>query len=126
MLKKPFTLALLCGITIFILSVIPADDFPKVETWWDLIEEDKLVHLAMYGILAALILRGYVQKQPVTTMLLFGIFIACSSYGWFLEFVQGTFCSDRMFEKTDGVANMLGAALVLPTYNIFFKPKNTK
>jgi VanZ family protein len=127
MLKKPFTLAVMCAIIIFVLSVMPAESFPKVESWWDLIEEDKLVHLAMYGTLAALILRGYVQKkQPITTMVLLGIFVGCSAYGWLLEIIQGTFCTDRLFEKTDGVANMIGAALVLPTYNIFFKPKNTK
>jgi VanZ family protein len=126
MLKKPFALPAICGIIIFILSVMPADNFPKVESWWDLIEEDKLVHLAMYGTLSALILRGYAQKQPITTMVLLGIFIGCSAFGWLMEYVQGAYCTDRLFEKTDGVANMIGAALVLPTYNIFFKPKNTK
>ncbi|NJN34087.1 MAG: hypothetical protein HC817_07405 [Saprospiraceae bacterium] len=49
------------GIFVFVLSVWPGKDFPKIEDWFDLFSVDKVVHMVFYALLTWLILRGYVR-----------------------------------------------------------------
>jgi H+/Cl- antiporter ClcA len=110
------------GIFVFTLSVWPGKDFPQIPKWTDLFSLDKLVHMLFYGIMAALILRGWFKSQKGLendafsiknnkNLYLLGFFVAvfCSCFGWFLEWFQDNYCSDRMFEVLDGVANTIGA-----------------
>lgn len=112
------------GIFVFTLSVWPGKDFPQIPNWTDLFSVDKLVHMLFYGIMAALILRGWFQSEKakknegLTTkkdnnLLILGLMVAafCSAFGWCIELIQENFCEDRLFELLDGVANTIGACV---------------
>jgi VanZ family protein len=110
------------GLFVFTLSVWPGKDFPQIPKWTDLLSVDKMVHMLFYGILSGLILRGWFlsekeagqnvfTKKNKRSIYLFGLTIAlfCAVFGWFIEWFQENYCSDRMFEVLDGVANTIGA-----------------
>jgi VanZ family protein len=112
------------GIFVFILSIWPGKDFPQIPNWTDLFSVDKLVHMLFYGIMAALILRGWFKSQKVAenknsirkkepNLFVLGLLVAafCSAFGWGIEWIQENYCADRMFEFLDGVANMIGACV---------------
>ena len=128
---RPYAPAIAWGIFIFVLSVWPGKDFPQL-AWGDLLSVDKLVHIAFYGLLTGLILRGYFNIKNYTfnientdffrinplnkrQILKIGVSIAlvCTLYGWFLEWFQENFCQDRLFDWFDGLANTIGAFMVL-------------
>ncbi len=112
------------GIFVFTLSVWPGKDFPQIPQWTDLFSVDKLVHMLFYGIMAALILRGWFQSQKIagkdgfttkkdSNLFILGLLVAafCSAFGWAIEWIQENYCADRMFEILDGVANTIGACI---------------
>lgn len=112
------------GIFVFTLSVWPGKDFPQIPKWTDLLSVDKLVHALFYGIMAALILRGWFQSEKATknddfkiknkqNLFILGLLVAafCSTFGWAIELIQENFCADRLFELLDGVANTIGACV---------------
>jgi hypothetical protein len=131
---QPYAPAIAWGIFIFALSVWPGKDFPQLD-WGDLLSVDKLVHITFYGLLTALILRGYFRinnlkfkieegnfplintsnKQQVVRFAVW-IALSCTAYGWFLEWFQEHFCQDRMFDWFDGLANTIGACLALGVF----------
>ncbi len=110
----PYTPAISWGIFIFIISVIPGKDIPFIESPWDLIKIDKLVHILIYAILMALILRGWRQSpQKMGNIKGVGywiiVAIMCSLYGLFLEWFQDEYCQDRAYEFYDVLANAIGS-----------------
>jgi hypothetical protein len=54
---RPWIPAVLWAITIFVLSSLPGSAYPAT----NLVNADKLVHLALYGLLGALCARGFVH-----------------------------------------------------------------
>ena len=111
---KNYAPAIGWGIFIFIISVIPGKDIPVIESPWDLIKMDKLVHMLIYGIFMALILRGWTQS-PKNEGSIQGMgywikaAIMCSLYGLFLEWFQDKYCQDRAYEFYDALANAIGS-----------------
>lgn len=130
---KSYAPAIGWGIFIFVLSSWPGKDFPKIPSLWGLLEADKLVHMAFYGLLTWLILRGWRLSQTngftFKKIVLIGFLAACFSLGmgWFLEWYQETFCEDRLFELLDGVANSIGAIIAWVIYSLlaYYKFKKT-
>jgi VanZ family protein len=119
---KSYAPAIGWGIFVFTLSMWPGKDFPQIPKLTDLLSVDKMVHMLFYGIMAALILRGWFKskkeaKENLQTPMndksiqIFGLGVAlfCSAFGWGIEWIQENFCADRLFEILDGVANMIGA-----------------
>ena len=128
---RPYAPAIAWGIFIFVLSVWPGKDFPQLD-WGDLLSVDKLVHITFYGLLTALVLRGYFRIENYSLRIentdfgringvnkrqLLGISVyialSCTLYGWVLEWFQENYCQDRLFDWFDGLANTIGAFLVL-------------
>lgn len=91
------------------LSVSNGVQVPK----FDLVATDKVAHAAAYFLLAALCVWGLrrTTNMPPTNIALWMIFAGCTLYGAFIEWVQGTYFPNRMFEYDDMVANALGALL---------------
>jgi surface polysaccharide O-acyltransferase-like enzyme len=117
-LLNNYTPAIGWGIFIFILSIVPGKDIPEIESPWDLIKMDKLVHMALYAVLIWQILRGYRYKSHTEGKfheskhyLFFGFLIVLCAclYGFFMEWIQEHYCQDRGFEWYDGIANTIGA-----------------
>jgi VanZ family protein len=80
---------------------------------FNLLSTDKLAHAAAYLLLAALCVWGYRRStsQLPTSTLLWLIFVGCTLYGAFMEWVQGTYFPNRTFEYDDMIANAVGALL---------------
>ena len=104
----PFLLWLL---VIFIESSFPAEAYPKIEIWGS----DKLVHIGVYGLLAALTYISFIhqQKSPflVKHAIIFAILI-CSIYGATDEFHQ-YFVPNRDCEILDWLADFLGVMIMV-------------
>ncbi len=124
-IKIPYAPALAWGIFVFVLSVIPGKDFPSIPNWGSLLSLDKIVHMIFYGLLTLLILHSKRKTTNRAVPLLFavGTVVFSSSYGWFLEWFQGAYCSDRMSDVMDGIANTVGAVLGLLIF-LYFQQKN--
>jgi VanZ family protein len=105
---KYFIPALLWGLAIFILCVIPGKDIPSFD-WGDLFSTDKLAHALFYFILVVLVAWGY--KKNNTSYSILKISIYCILYGIGLEFAQKYLCVDRFFEVLDMIANSVGAII---------------
>jgi hypothetical protein len=72
---------------------------------------DKWVHLAMYGLLGAL-LRWTVERQGGCPPVCQGLPLAAAVYGLIMEFLQLRFSGGaRMFSWGDAAANLAGAVL---------------
>lgn len=80
---------------------------------FNLLSTDKLAHAAAYFLLTVLFVWGFRRSaaKPPTNKALGLIFIGCSLYGAFMEWVQGTYFPNRMFEYDDMIANAIGAFL---------------
>ena len=123
-IKFSYAPALAWGIFVFVLSVLPGKDFPSIPNWGSLLSLDKIVHMVFYGSLTWLILRGKDKDfKAVSLNFAIGAAVFCSLYGWFLEWVQGAYCEDRMSDVMDGIANTIGAALSLLVFLYFQRKK---
>ena len=95
------------------LMCTPGKDFPELGSWTDLIKLDKLIHIAVFGLMVYLFSRpvflrenGLNKKQT-----LIKIAIACSVWGLTIEFIQHFFISGRSMDLYDFVADSLGCYL---------------
>lgn len=124
-IKIPYAPALAWGIFVFVLSVLPGNDLPSIPDWGELLSVDKVVHMIFYSTLTWLILRGKQKatKRNVSALFAVGTAVFSSAYGWFLEWFQGAYCTDRMSDVLDGIANTIGALLGMLIF-IYFQQKN--
>lgn len=49
---------------IFLLTLLPGNYFPQISSFWNLFSPDKLVHIAMFAILAFLLTFGLKRQYP--------------------------------------------------------------
>jgi VanZ family protein len=87
---------------------------------------DKLIHFFFYGMLQILLMRGFVlQKQfPALRknyLLITAIF--STTYGIFIEVMQGYILKNRSFDQYDIAANIVGVVLGIVFWMIFFQKK---
>jgi hypothetical protein len=105
--------ALAWAATIFVLSSFPGSAYPAT----DLVNADKLVHVAIYGLLAALGARGLLRGWGMGSGRVLAVAAAASTlYGLTDElhqwFVPGR-NADWRDVVADGVGALLGAALIV-------------
>lgn len=124
-IKISYAPAVAWGIFVFVLSVLPGKDFPSIPDWGSLLSLDKIIHMIFYGLLTLLILRGKRKTTNSAVSPLFAVSTAVfsSAYGWFLEWFQSAYCTDRMSDIMDGIANTVGAVLGLLIF-LYFQQKN--
>jgi VanZ family protein len=99
--------ALAWAATIFVLSSFPGSAYPAT----DVIGADKMVHLALYGLLAALCARGFGRgtRWPGPLVWIAAAMLA-SVYGMSDEFHQ-RFVPGRNSDWADVLADTIGAVL---------------
>ena len=105
---KPYRFALLWLALITVLSTMPTPQLPEVKVF----APDKVVHFAIYAVLAWLLSSGYLrtQGQAAHRYASWAIFLVASCYGVLMEFVQYAFIPGRFYEYGDMLANAAGAA----------------
>ncbi len=90
---------------------------------------DKLVHIAMYTMLAFSVLlayRRYYFRLAQRTKILLNTFIFSSAYGILMELGQKYIFINRSFEWYDIIANCFGAITGILLYRYVIGPKITK
>ncbi|MCB9015990.1 MAG: VanZ family protein [Lentimicrobiaceae bacterium] len=59
---KNFWPGLLWACVILVLTLLPGNYFPGINSFWELFSPDKLIHIFLFGVLSYLILQG-AEKQ---------------------------------------------------------------
>jgi VanZ family protein len=106
--------ALLWSFIILLLTGLPGNAFPKVPTFWDWLQPDKVVHLFIFGVLAYLLLFGFrAQYFDGDKRYQFGIaaVIITALYGLVTEVLQYYVFIGRSGNKFDFFADGIGALL---------------
>jgi VanZ family protein len=125
---KQYAATILWSIFIFILCALPSASLPNL-SWLELVSPDKWAHASVFGILSLLARLNTVQL-PIETLATikakfknkvsfahflkqpnFVIILLCTLYGISIEFYQGFFTDDRMFDWFDALANTVGTFL---------------
>lgn len=94
-------------------SLAPPDDLPQLK--FDL--ADKLEHTLCYGVLGALMLRGWVRRGAVTLGACVLIELAAGAWGVYLEFLQRA-TGYRSFDYWDAASNAIGVLLGLAAWSV--------
>lgn len=103
--------AILWGVIIFVLTGLPGSVLPKLPSYLDLFQPDKLVHLFVFGFFSFLLLYSfrkpgtseYVQRHPFLIAFLVSLFIAGVT-----ELMQEFVIPLRTGSIWDFIANMTG------------------
>ncbi len=99
---------------ILFLICLPGKDVPEVGWLSSIPNFDKIVHITIFGVLAALLSwplkrSSFNNKRRIQYFI--GITIAVSIWGLTTEFIQKLFISGRNFDLLDWVADTFGALL---------------
>jgi VanZ family protein len=111
---------------IFTLSSMPFDAPPTTQGLIERYKIDKVVHLIMFGILSALVLRALRERDllPLRVALALAV-VVTSAYGASDEWHQ-MFVPNRYPSVSDWVADTLGAGLAAVLYYRYESRRSTK
>ncbi len=114
-MQKIVTTKFLPGIIWFvfvlILICIPGQEFPTVDTWFDLLFIDKWIHAFLFGMLAFLFMMPFLGADITINSkkhYLFRIALGASIWGLTTEFIQRFYIPHRSFDLLDWAADSLG------------------
>jgi VanZ family protein len=107
-------LAILWGLLIVVLTLLPGNAFPRLPVFMDLLHPDKLIHLFIFTVYVILQTRGFVM-QPGSPFLrrnaaLLSIMIGIT-LGAGTELMQDYFVPMRNGSIYDFIANVVGCLL---------------
>ena len=118
---KVFIPAILCGLIILALSLMPGSSLPSF-SFFDLFQPDKIGHFFAYGIFVSTLLYGFVQQAHPTKIINTTVFKAVIfgiCYGIVIEIIQGAFFPSRNFEVLDIIANIIGCLVGVLSLKLF-------
>lgn len=103
--------AILWGLLIFILTGIPGTVFPKLPTFLDLFQPDKLAHLFVFAVFFVLLMNSFrrpgtppaISRYPVLVAFAVCLFVAAAT-----ELMQGLIVPMRIASMWDFIANIVG------------------
>ena len=101
--------AIAWAIVILVLCLIPGKALPEWN-WFALLDLDKLVHAAMFFILAVLLAQAFLIQGSPARCILWAVIISVA-YGLATEFMQGLEVLGRRTDVNDMIANSAGAFL---------------
>ena len=115
-LRKKGPLAVLLAYSVFILwaSLKESGDSVSIKHF------DKVLHLAVYGLLAAIAYWVWPKVHK------WKIWLGAALYGGLIELCQGLFTQGRTPSIADGLANAGGAAIVLLLCYYWLSPRLAK
>jgi VanZ family protein len=100
------------AIVILVLCATPGQYIPSAD-WMELLSIDKLVHAAMFLVLALLIILSAVKRNKATPLNIAAIVTAGVFYGVILELMQAWYFSNRSSDWLDVTANSFGCFISL-------------
>ena len=108
---KKFIPAIIWFLVVLVLICTPGYDLPKVDSWFEMISGDKLIHVGVFGLLAFLFFlpvsrSSWSRKEKLYYLL--RIAIATSIWGLTTEFIQRFFIPGRSFDLRDWLADSIG------------------
>jgi VanZ family protein len=116
--------SILWGILIIILTALPGNLIPEVPSFFDLFEPDKLVHIFIFAVLVALLIRGFIlqdgplfwKTNAVSIALNIGVLLSGLT-----ELMQKFFIPGRIASVYDFIANVAGCFLGWWIFSIWLK-----
>ncbi|MEM9051678.1 MAG: VanZ family protein [Bacteroidota bacterium] len=119
---KAYWAALLWAAFIFLLMALPGEDLPNFD-FWAINIEDKLGHIAVFGLLSLLATWGVKRhSHSVNKKALRNVLILCIAYGGITEILQGVAFPTRFASLWDFLADSLGAFLgIVFAHFVFYK-----
>ncbi len=118
--------ALLWALIVLLLTGLPGNVFPKITSFWDWLEPDKVVHLFIFGILSFLILWGYRTQYfegKNRYVLVLSSVIISAFYGLITEVLQKYVFIGRSGNIYDFLADTVGALLGWLFFSWLFRKK---
>lgn len=94
-------------------SLTTPDNLPQIE----FAQFDKVEHFSCYGLLAVLLLRGWVRQGPVRLGPSLLVWLVAAAWGLYLEFMQ-RLAGYRTFDLWDAASNASGALLGLTAWAV--------
>ena len=125
-LFRSYWLTLAWAVVMLGLAGIPGDYIPRTISFRDWLGPDKFVHLAMFGILAFLLLAGPAQQYLARfNRFLVGVIILVigTIFGFVLEALQHFVFIGRNGNIYDLAADILGLLVGIAAFYIFFDRK---
>jgi len=108
---KAYWAALSWAALILLLISLPGEDLPDMDIWAIDIE-DKIGHLAVFGVLSFLMVYGsFRQGNPLTRKELTIVLSLGTIYGGLTEVLQGLVFTSRFASVSDFLADLLGVVL---------------
>ena len=111
------------------LICLPGEALPQPESWMMAIDYDKLIHIALFGMLGVLFMypfirSGYNVKMKMQVIL--KIAITVSLWGITTEFIQKFYIPGRSFDLFDWAADSIGALCAYITGRVLLKKNKSK
>lgn len=126
MLIRKLWPALIWALIILILTGFPGDYFPEVVDFWEWLGSDKLVHLAIFGILSFLIffnLRAEYLVSKKRSLFVLAILGFTLAYALLTEVLQATVFVGRDGNVFDFCANSIGTLLGWLVFSLVIRKK---
>ena len=126
MLIRKLWPSLLWALFVLILTGIPGDYIPEVIDFWEWLGPDKLVHIAIFGVLSFLIffnLRVEYLDSKKRSLFVLSILGVTLAYGLLTEVLQATVFIARDGNVFDFYANSIGALLGWLAFSIVIRKK---
>jgi VanZ family protein len=115
---------ILWAILILVLTGLPGNYFPKVPTIWDLLEPDKIVHLAIFLVFTLLLIYAIIHSRRSSKRFLFILATGTGIvFGAATELLQAWVFTWRQASVYDFIADAIGC---LAGYLLFKKLLKTK
>jgi len=126
MLIRKLWPALIWALIILILTGFPGDYFPEIIGFWEWLGPDKLVHLAIFGILSFLIffnLRAEYLVSKKRSLFVLAILGFTLAYALLTEVLQATVFVGRDGNVFDFCANSIGTLLGWLVFSLVIRKK---
>ena len=124
---KQFIPGIIWFVVVFISIALPRNDIPKGSEWIDLILDfDKMIHGAMFGLLALLFMIPFLKSEfPVQKRkrIFISISIATCCWGYITECIQ-LFVPGRSYDLIDLTADCLGVLFSYILLKVYVNRKN--
>jgi len=122
MMLKKYWPGISFGVIIFILSGMPGNFFPKVQSFWDWIGPDKIMHLGLYATFSIIMLNDIRKQYPNEWQRGQYLLIPCvigTIFGGIMELMQHYIFIGRNGNVYDFVANVIGCIIGTAVFWLF-------